>query len=91
MKPEEKYWLVLNELEKYFDISSDDILHYKLLHEKRATFVPSTEMDVNRPGHKTALKNVLLAGDWIGTRFPATIEAAVRSGKQAAGSISHND
>ena len=37
-----------------------------------------------RPEARTALKNLLLAGDWTATGLPATIEGAIRSGNKAA-------
>ncbi|WP_199445694.1 FAD-dependent oxidoreductase, partial [Acidisphaera rubrifaciens] len=37
-----------------------------------------------RPGPRTALVNLALAGDWTDTGLPATIEGAIRSGRAAA-------
>jgi uncharacterized protein with NAD-binding domain and iron-sulfur cluster len=37
-----------------------------------------------RPGTKTKFENLLLAGDWVDTGLPATIEGAIRSGGMAA-------
>ena len=37
-----------------------------------------------RPGTDTAIRSFYLAGDWIDTGLPATIESAVRSGNRAA-------
>jgi len=37
-----------------------------------------------RPGPYTELKNFYLAGDWINTGLPSTIESAVKSGKLVA-------
>lgn len=47
-----------------------------------ATFVPSPGL--RRPGPRTALHNVFLAGAWTDTGWPATMESAVRSGRAAA-------
>ena len=51
--------------------------------EKRATFsvAPGTPA---RPGTQTAVPGLFLAGDWIDTGLPATIESAVISGHRAA-------
>jgi thioredoxin reductase len=38
-----------------------------------------------RPGVRTAIPGLFLAGDWIGNDLPATIEGAVTSGHAAAG------
>ncbi|OFX15244.1 MAG: hypothetical protein A2Z18_04760 [Armatimonadetes bacterium RBG_16_58_9] len=40
--------------------------------------------DAIRPPANTPLANVFLAGDWTDTRWPATIEGAVRCGHAAA-------
>ncbi|HEX5125662.1 MAG TPA: FAD-dependent oxidoreductase, partial [Rhodocyclaceae bacterium] len=50
--------------------------------EKRATF--ACRPGVLRPRHVTPVKNLLLAGDYVDSPYPATLEAAVRSGLSAA-------
>ncbi len=40
-----------------------------------------------RPGQRTAVPGLLLAGDWTATGWPATMESAVRSGRLAAAAI----
>jgi squalene-associated FAD-dependent desaturase len=50
--------------------------------EKRATF--SCSPSVLRPLHITPIKNLVLAGDYVQSPYPATIETAVRSGLNAA-------
>jgi zeta-carotene desaturase len=58
--------------------------------EKRATFSPAPGIDRLRP-HQAPLPgglgNLYLAGDYTQTRWPATMEGAVRSGYQAASAI----
>ncbi|HLX33253.1 MAG TPA: hydroxysqualene dehydroxylase HpnE [Gaiellaceae bacterium] len=39
---------------------------------------------VHRPGAETSRRNVVRAGAWTGTGWPATMESAVRSGRRAA-------
>jgi hydroxysqualene dehydroxylase len=51
--------------------------------EKRSTFSLAPDAPP-RPGARTAVEGLLLAGDWIDTGLPATIESAVMSGHQAA-------
>jgi len=51
-----------------------------------ATFVPSPGLV--RPGVSTALRNVVIAGAWTDTGWPATMESAVRSGRSAAAQLS---
>ena len=51
--------------------------------EKRSTFSLAPDAPA-RPGTVTAVEGFLLAGDWIETGLPATIESAVISGHVAA-------
>jgi hydroxysqualene dehydroxylase len=57
---------------------------WQIVRERRATFEATPEQDALRPGARTALKNLFLAGDWTDTGLPATIEGSVRSGNRAA-------
>lgn len=81
---DELFNLVWNEIENYFQLKKEEILDYKIIKEKRATFIPSNEALKNRPDIKTKMKNVFLAGDWIETGLPATIESAVMSAKMVS-------
>ncbi|HEX6164870.1 MAG TPA: hydroxysqualene dehydroxylase HpnE [Vicinamibacterales bacterium] len=51
--------------------------------EKRSTFSLAPDAPP-RPGTETVINGLLLAGDWIETGLPATIESAVISGHRAA-------
>ena len=51
---------------------------FRVVKERRATPVAT------RPPATPAHGNVRLAGDWTESGWPATIEAAVRSGRRAA-------
>jgi squalene-associated FAD-dependent desaturase len=83
----ELFEIVLSELIKYTGISREDILRYKVIKEKRATFIPSVKLIGKRPGTTTIYNNLFLAGDWINTGLPSTIESAVKSGRLAADKI----
>lgn len=52
--------------------------------EGRATFAPRPGCDALRPGPSSPFPNFSIAGDWVQTGWPATMESAVRSGYQAA-------
>jgi squalene-associated FAD-dependent desaturase len=84
---EELFTSTLKELNKYFGIKSEEITNYKVIKEKRATFIPSTKLLDKRPSSGTEIKNFFLAGDWIETGLPSTIESAVKSGRMAADNI----
>ncbi len=59
----------------------------RVVKERRATFAATAEQDRRRPGPRTGLANVMLAGDWTATGLPATIEGAIRSGRTAAAAL----
>lgn len=56
----------------------------RVVKERRATFAATAEQERLRPGPRTGLANLVLAGDWTATGLPATIEGAIRSGRVAA-------
>lgn len=57
-----------------------------VVREPRATFSLAPGQP-QRPGTRTPVAGLFLAGDWIDTGLPATIESAVRSGHEAANFI----
>lgn len=59
----------------------------RVVKEKRATFDQTPANAARRPGPKTRLSNLFLAGDWTNTGLPATLEGAVRSGNAAAEAV----
>ncbi len=56
----------------------------RIVKERRGTIRQDPRTARRRPGCRTALANLLLAGDWTNTGLPATIEGAVLSGVRAA-------
>jgi hypothetical protein len=59
------------------------VLRSIVVRERRATFSLAEDQPV-RPSTDTPLPNFYIAGDWIATGLPATIESAVISGHRAA-------
>jgi len=55
---------------------------HRVIAEKRATFTCTPGLA--RPGNATPVPGLFLAGDYTASDYPATLEAAVRSGIQAA-------
>jgi uncharacterized protein with NAD-binding domain and iron-sulfur cluster len=61
-----------------------DMPPWQIVKEKRATFAATPEQNARRPGAVTRWSNLFLAGDWVQTALPATIEGSLRSGEHAA-------
>ncbi len=62
-----------------------ELLHWRVVKEPEATFVPSPGLE--RPGPRTPIANLFLAGAYTDTGWPATMESAVRSGLAAAAAV----
>jgi uncharacterized protein with NAD-binding domain and iron-sulfur cluster len=60
------------------------LVHSRVIKEREATLLHTVESDSIRPGPRTDITNLVLAGDWTDTGLPATIESAVLSGSIAA-------
>ena len=63
------------------DFDRLEISGYKVIKEKRATFIPDRDSENYRPDQKTIYSNLFIAGDWTDTGLPSTIESAVKSAK----------
>lgn len=59
------------------------LLDSKIIKERTATILQTPDSLRLRPGGKTPYPNLVLAGDWLDTGLPATIESAVQSGREA--------
>ena len=59
-------------------------LDWKIIREKRATFACHTNIHTLRAPIIGPLRNLWLAGDYMDTGYPATLEGAVRSGLTCA-------
>ena len=55
-----------------------------VIRENDATFVCRTGINAMRPGNGTPVRGCWLAGDYTDTGYPATLEGAVKSGREAA-------
>ena len=72
---------VVADIEKAFG-ALPKLLWHRVIAEKRATF--SCTPGLSRPEPQTPCPGFVLAGDYVAGDYPATIEAAVRSGIAAA-------
>jgi hydroxysqualene dehydroxylase len=80
--------LALGELTVAFPaVAGAQLRRAVVVREKRATFSVAPGQP-QRPHVETPLPEVFLAGDWIDTGLPATIESAVVSGHRAAAAVS---
>ncbi len=64
-------------------IRAATLLRGAVVREPRATFSLAPDQPP-RPSTETPVRGLFLAGDWVDTGLPATIESAVRSGHRAA-------
>ena len=84
--------LCLRELREILPVARDArLLKATVIKEITATFSPTPGSDRLRPGQRTPIDNLFLAGDWTSTSWPATMEGAVRSGYLAAEAILSSD
>jgi uncharacterized protein with NAD-binding domain and iron-sulfur cluster len=63
-----------------------EVVRATVIREKRATFSLAPGQP-RRPGARTDVAGLFLAGDWTDTGLPATIEGAVLSGHSAARAV----
>jgi squalene-associated FAD-dependent desaturase len=73
--------LVHQELQQQLGLLPEPLWH-RVIAEKRATFACTPGL--KRPEARTPLRNFFLAGDYVASDYPGTIESAVRSGVGAA-------
>lgn len=79
-----------SELERYFPIfTTNFITSWKVIKEKRATFIPNIESQKARERIYSNYSNLFLAGDWINNGLPSTIEGAVLNGRLTAKKVFH--
>jgi squalene-associated FAD-dependent desaturase len=79
---------VTDELARLFPAAAAArLLRAKVVTEHTATFSAVPGVDAVRPGPVTPIPNLILAGDWTATGWPATMEGAVRSGYRAAEAV----
>jgi len=80
--------LAIRELSDFFPAARDSkLLKSTVIKEVHATYSPVPGVDQYRPAPQTAWPRVFLAGDFVATGWPATMEGAVRSGYLAAESL----
>ena len=85
MRAEDITNCVVAELRQFFPKMKDAaVVRSRVVTEHAATFSAVPGVDRLRPGSQSPISNLLLAGDWTSTGWPATMESAVQSGYNAA-------
>jgi zeta-carotene desaturase len=80
--------LALRELAEFFpQVRHAQLERAHVVKEVRATFSAVPGLEEKRPYSITAVPNLVLAGDWTRSGWPATMEGAVRSGYLAAEAV----
>ena len=80
--------LAVRELAEFFpEVAAAKLEKAALVKEVRATFTVPPGIDTARPGPVSPWPNCVLAGDWIQTGWPSTMESAARSGHLAAEAV----
>jgi len=78
----------LGELAEFFPrVREAQLEKVALIKEVRATFGVPPGIDASRPGAISPWPNLFLAGDWVQTGWPSTMESGARSGHLAAEAI----
>jgi zeta-carotene desaturase len=85
MQRQEIIDLAVKELAQFFPLVAQAKLEKAaVVKEVRATYSIRPQLDLIRPTAVSPWPRIFLAGDWIATGWPATMEGAVRSGYLAA-------
>jgi squalene-associated FAD-dependent desaturase len=88
MQRQEIIDLAVRELTEFFPlVGQAKLLKAAVVKEVRATYSIRPGLDLLRPSSMSPWPGVYLAGDWVATGWPATMEGAVRSGYLAAEAV----
>ncbi|MCH1440718.1 MAG: hydroxysqualene dehydroxylase HpnE [Rubripirellula sp.] len=80
--------IVLRELRNAFPQAKNaKLVQSKVVTDPQSVFSITPEFEALRPPSRTGLPWLHLAGDWVATGWPATMESAVISGRMAAASV----
>jgi squalene-associated FAD-dependent desaturase len=76
--------LLWRDVARAYGLPESPVPPARIVKEKRATFAATPAQLRLRPPALGRWRNLFLAGDWVETRLPATIEGSIRSGHEAA-------
>ena len=80
--------IIIEEMAEVFPLAKKArVARSVVVKQRHATFRCLPGAGDLRPGCRTPINNLFLAGEWTATGWPSTMEGAVRSGYNAAGAI----
>lgn len=85
LEREELAFAILRQLEDVLKLRLPPVDWQQVITERRAAF--ACRPGLPRPGHRTPVPGLWLAGDYVESDYPATLESAVRSGVQCARAV----
>ena len=81
--------MFLDEMKRVFPRARDaQVERLLVVKQPRATFRSVPGVEAHRLPSATPISNLFLAGEWVDTGWPGTMEGAVRSGRAAAQALS---
>ena len=84
--------LFLEEMKRVFPQARDaQVVRLLIVKQPRATFRSVPGAGLHRLPSVTPLSNLFLAGEWVDTDWPGTMESAVRSGQMAAEALASRE
>ena len=79
---------VMRDLGKLYPLATRaHLVKAKLVRVPKSVYRASPGAERLRPGARTPVRNLFLAGCYVDTKFPASIEGAVRSARMAADAV----
>jgi 15-cis-phytoene desaturase len=78
----------MRDLGKLYPLATrEHLVKAKLVRVPKSVYRASPGAERMRPGSRTPVRNLFLAGCYVDTKFPASIEGAVRSAKLAVDAV----
>ena len=79
---------VMRDIGKLYPLATrEHLVKAKLVRVPKSVYRASPGAERMRPGSRTPVRNLFLAGCYVDTKFPASIEGAVRSAKLAVDAV----
>jgi 15-cis-phytoene desaturase len=79
---------VMDDLEKLYPLATRaHLVKAKLVRVPKSVYRASPGAEKLRPGSRTPVRNLFLAGCYVDTKFPASVEGAVRSARMAVDAV----